>query len=219
MNYFGARYYDSDLGRWTSVDPLADKYPGWSPYNYTLNNPLKYIDPDGREIKVENRKDKDGNREILIKYTATIVNNSGKKLDKAYLEKLQINMKAQIEKSFSGSTIIDDKKVVWSAEADINISGEVREGDNIVSIENINDGAAGKSQLLGNVQEINYDIVKKYDEFHLGRTAAHEFGHGAGLLHKSNTLMEQAPAIFTNITFDQIERINRIFNYIGQPQD
>jgi RHS repeat-associated protein len=46
-DYFGARFYDSRLGRWLSVDPLADKYPGWSPYNYTLNNPLRYIDPNG----------------------------------------------------------------------------------------------------------------------------------------------------------------------------
>ncbi len=47
FDYFGARYYDNDIGRWTSVDPLADRAPGWSPYNYTFNNPLKYTDPDG----------------------------------------------------------------------------------------------------------------------------------------------------------------------------
>jgi len=38
--------------RWLSVDPLADKYPGWSPYIYTLNNPLLFIDPDGRGVFV-----------------------------------------------------------------------------------------------------------------------------------------------------------------------
>ena len=34
LYYFGARYYDSWSGRWMSVDPLAKKYPGWSPYNH-----------------------------------------------------------------------------------------------------------------------------------------------------------------------------------------
>lgn len=49
LYYFGARYYDGDLGKWLSVDPLADKYPGWSPYNYVSNNPLRLVDKDGRE--------------------------------------------------------------------------------------------------------------------------------------------------------------------------
>lgn len=46
--YYGARYYDPVLCRFISVDPLADKYPDWSPYVYALDNPLKYTDPDGR---------------------------------------------------------------------------------------------------------------------------------------------------------------------------
>ncbi len=48
-DYFGARYYDSELIRWTTVDPLADKYPGVSPFVYCFNNPLRFIDPNGLE--------------------------------------------------------------------------------------------------------------------------------------------------------------------------
>ena len=45
--YFGARYYNAWSGRWLSVDPLAKKYPGWSPYNYTSDNPVLLIDANG----------------------------------------------------------------------------------------------------------------------------------------------------------------------------
>jgi RHS repeat-associated protein len=48
-DYFGARYYDSRIGRWLGVDPLAGKYSKYSPYNYSLNNPLVIIDPNGME--------------------------------------------------------------------------------------------------------------------------------------------------------------------------
>ncbi len=47
---FGARYYDPRLSVWFGVDPpRADKYAGWSPFTYTANNPIKFIDPDGRD--------------------------------------------------------------------------------------------------------------------------------------------------------------------------
>ncbi len=48
FSYFGARYYDSDLmTAWLSVDPMADKYPSYSPYQYCRWNPIKRIDIGG----------------------------------------------------------------------------------------------------------------------------------------------------------------------------
>ena len=45
---YGARWYDPVIARWSSMDPLAEKYYSISPYAYCANNPVKYIDPDGR---------------------------------------------------------------------------------------------------------------------------------------------------------------------------
>ena len=55
FSYFGARYYDSDLMTgWLSVDPMSDKYPNLSPYNYCALNPIRVVDPNGREISASN---------------------------------------------------------------------------------------------------------------------------------------------------------------------
>lgn len=53
LDYFHARYYSSSHGRFTSVDPLIDGATiygpqGWNRYTYGLNNPHKYVDPDGK---------------------------------------------------------------------------------------------------------------------------------------------------------------------------
>ena len=42
--YFGARYYDPEIARWLSVDPLHNSYSDITPYNYVRNNPLRFID-------------------------------------------------------------------------------------------------------------------------------------------------------------------------------
>ena len=45
---YGAQWYGPAIGRWTSVDPLAEKTPNESPYNYVGNDPIRNIDVGGK---------------------------------------------------------------------------------------------------------------------------------------------------------------------------
>jgi RHS repeat-associated protein len=55
LDYFGARYYGSSLGRFMQTDPKPGSAhmlnpQSWNRYAYTLNNPLKFIDPNGMDV-------------------------------------------------------------------------------------------------------------------------------------------------------------------------
>jgi len=57
FDYFGARYYSSDISVWLSVDSLSDMYASTSPFMYVRGNPIMLIDPDGMRIKWAKYKD------------------------------------------------------------------------------------------------------------------------------------------------------------------
>jgi RHS repeat-associated protein len=61
LDYRGARYYDSEVSRFLSIDPLASKFPAWSTYNYVMGNPIMFTDPTGREAEDNFKLSKDGN--------------------------------------------------------------------------------------------------------------------------------------------------------------
>lgn len=47
LDHFDYRNYDSDIGRFLSIDPLAQKAPAWTPFRAFFDNPVRFVDPSG----------------------------------------------------------------------------------------------------------------------------------------------------------------------------
>mgnify|MGYP002515975470 CR=1 FL=1 len=77
---YGARLYDPAAVRWTSPDPLCEKHYHISPYAFCNNNPIRYIDPDGRDEWDINRKGEIINHTVTEKHDAFyVVNEKGQR--------------------------------------------------------------------------------------------------------------------------------------------
>ncbi|HKO79596.1 MAG TPA: RHS repeat-associated core domain-containing protein, partial [Chitinophagaceae bacterium] len=69
---FGERIYDPRIVKWLSVDPLQQKLPALSPYNYCYNNPIRFFDPDGRlGIEVQVKYNAETKKYTILKITFT----------------------------------------------------------------------------------------------------------------------------------------------------
>ena len=80
---YGARFYDPVILRWTTVDPLAERYHSISSYTYCIDNPVLLIDPNGMEwfyYSVDGKKDPTWNWRDEKKYYTGVKDNNGKEV-------------------------------------------------------------------------------------------------------------------------------------------
>jgi RHS repeat-associated protein len=70
---FGVRYFDPQIGRWNGLDPMAEKFPNLSPYNYSANNPVLFVDKDGKFVH------------LILKYGVNVAINIGVQMITAYM--------------------------------------------------------------------------------------------------------------------------------------
>lgn len=102
----GARLYDSEIGRFLGVDPLASKFQGWSTYNYVLGNPVSLVDPDGRSATGPGRglirKAIRGVKNLIGGVLSRLTRKTARKARKAAKDALDnFTIEAKVEQTYS----------------------------------------------------------------------------------------------------------------------
>ena len=186
LDYFGARYYASNLSIWLSVDPLASKYPSMSPYIYAAGNPVMLVDPDGRRLKI-GLLTRIFNRSAYNAFNEVIQTESGKKALAPYMTKHQAKKflgKGAKAGKYSRNNIIRFK--TGSSEDDYGYtSGKVRNigGESYDISDTYKDGTINFDKKVKSKLTIYLYDAKDHSHGENTQTVAHEVGvHLGGML-------------------------------------
>jgi RHS repeat-associated protein len=219
---FGARTYDNQIGRWTTIDPWSEKYERQSPYVGMNDNPIVFNDPTGKGGELTVVKNEETG-EWYLKVTAKIYVYSKKGKDEA--QKHVSKIKDDIMSQWNNPTETDDKgNPIDGAQAfgqygttkgnvvfDVSVEAistedadEMAKNNTDLSVNFMGlDGS--ESHARGNSGEFNPDELYK-----TGSTvAAHEFGHLLGYYNKNNKNYANAnpqDGFDTHATYDASEQ-------------
>jgi RHS repeat-associated protein len=178
LDNFGARYDASSLGRFRTPDPLiasarVTNPQTWNRYSYTLNNPLKYIDPSGLIEMTTDQCEKDANC-VTVKLNVIYDKNAngGRGLTDKQKEKFEKGLLQNAKNEYGDAKIHFDVTRTEASESPRNLQGLQKGSLNVIVTDGSFTTEAGDSIMFGGfaVSAININAAS-------GGTLSHEMAH------------------------------------------
>ena len=199
---YGARHYDPALGRFTTVDPMAEKYYSTSLYTYCGNSPMNRIDPDGKDWRVQTRYNEETKKmEYTITVNAALYNNSSNK--NLNMEQLSTAITEQVTNAYSTSGKDFEVSMNFNLKT-VDSVDDIGERDHVIEVvdqdklsKTANSVVAAESYMNSLDIKVGTMAVSNMLNNNDNRTVAHELGHTGGLQHEMNAsnLMTQKRVI------------------------
>lgn len=159
---FGSRIYDPRLARWLSVDPSEKRIPSFSPYHFASNNPIRFLDPDGKFLL-------DVHQRITQEAIALF---GGKILKEGFFSLRNANFIYGI--IGEGGTLDINAGIT---NPDLFHSGELGTTyDGSLHFDNMN-----YKQIMNNFSNIQSSINGSIDQYNAGNMSARSLGHAVGI--------------------------------------
>ncbi|MBN1951602.1 MAG: hypothetical protein JW801_10390 [Bacteroidales bacterium] len=223
--------YEPSLGRFHTLDPHAENYLSWTPYNYAANNPILFIDPTGMDWEKTESTDDNGN--IHMEYTITVKVKNSAGLDDEELGELTDAIINQVQSTFQGEN--EDGTFSYTTNLIFDFEGEVEEGDFYFDfVDQVDDNGTptnyvGKVDEIGDFSSNRIQVkVNRPSLEEMAKVSAHEIGHTGGLTHPAypvydvdengvnignerENVMNQG-YFGTKVTYDQLSYIRHVMN-------